>query len=171
MKPLILHADGTLESPYSLEERAFFQGWQPTTRGTVKDVAESARVARLIRAIPKQCWFNARKTVLKLADYAAASYIEGWVVIRNMPIEHAWIVSGGKIIDPTLPSDLGVYFPGLEFQGRSGIEEFLRTRDGKKCKKTAFFYAFGWGGMESPSFRKCYEDAMAYLQRLCAASQ
>jgi hypothetical protein len=51
------------------------------------------------------------------------------------------------------------YFAGLEFQGRTGIEEFLSTPEGKKCKRSPFFYAFGWGGMKSPSFRKCWESA------------
>lgn len=167
MKPLIIHDDGKVELSYSPEERAFFQGWQPTTRAATKDVIESARVSQAIRAVPKQCCLNARKAVLKLKEYADASYIEGWVFL-NFPIEHGWIVKDEMIIDPTLPNSPGVYFPGLEFRGRAGIEEFLKTNLGRKCKKTPFLFAFGWGGMQSPSFRKCYDDAMAYLMKLTA---
>jgi hypothetical protein len=55
------------------------------------------------------------------------------------------------------------YFPGLEFRGRGEIEAFLRTPKGRKCKRSPFFFAFGWGGQESPSFRRCYEQAQTVL--------
>lgn len=171
MKSLILEADDNFGLSYTPEEQAFFQGWQPMMQATGKDFTESARVGRGIRAVPKRCWFNARRAVMQMADYADASYIEGWIVVPNMPFEHGWIVMDGRIIDPTLPNNPGVYFPGLEFQGRAGIETFLATAEGKKCKKTPFFYAFGWAGMKSPSFRRCYDEAMAYFQRLCDAAK
>jgi hypothetical protein len=151
----------------STEENGLLSGWQPTTLATMKDYAESARVSRKIRAGMSQCWFNARKAVMKLEDYANASYIEGWAVF-HLAVEHGWIVHNGKIIDPTLPDREGVYFPGLEFRGRQGIETFLATKEGKKCKRSPFFYAFGWGGMESPSFRQCYEDAQACFTARCS---
>jgi hypothetical protein len=161
--PLVINADGTVRDDVSDEDKEFLQGWQPTTVGTAKDHAESDRVGRAIRAVIKQCWFNCRRAILKLDELANASYIEGWAILRGFPIEHAWIVHQDKIIDPTLPADEGLYFPGLEFQGRLGINEFLATAQGKECKKSPFLYAFGWGGMLSPSFHKCYEEAMGYL--------
>jgi hypothetical protein len=160
---LVVKEDGSTYRPITQEEHEFVQGWQPTTAATVKDCAESVRVGRAIRAAMKQCWFNARKAILKLDDYANDSYMEGWAVIGQMPIEHGWVVRNGVIIDPTLPHREGVYFPGLEFRGRLGIEEFLMTPQGKKCKKEPFFFAFGWGGMDSPSFRRCYEAALATI--------
>lgn len=162
--PLVVRADGSFYQPVAQEDQEFFQGWQPTTVASEKDFFESARVGRKVRAATKQCWFNARKVVQKLDDYAEASYVEGWAILNRFPIEHGWIVHEGRIIDPTLPDKEGMYFPGLEFRGRRGMEEFLATAQGKKCRKSPFFFAFGWGGMMSPSFRKCYEDAMAHFR-------
>ncbi len=101
---------------------------------------------------------------MQLTEFAVASYVEGWAVLaKGFAIEHGWIVHNSKIIDPTLPDGVVKYFPGLEFRGRLGIQEFLATPKGRKCKRSPFFYAFGWGGMKSPSFRKCFEAAMAFM--------
>lgn len=148
------------------EDKRFFQGWPPATGIGAKDDDESARVARRIGAAMTQCWFNARKAIMRLDEYADASYIEGWAFIGALATEHGWVVANGKIIDPTVPGRTVVYFPGLEFAGRQGIEEFLQTARGGYCKNSPFFHAFGWGGMYSPSFRKCYEDALAYVRQL-----
>lgn len=107
------------------EDAVFFDGWQATSQAAEKDVHESKRVAKRIRAVQKGCWFNARKAILKLDDYADASLIEGWVFrIGATAIEHGWIVKDGKVIDPTLCEKPIVYFPGLEFRGRKEIKEF-----------------------------------------------
>jgi hypothetical protein len=142
----------------------FLGRWQPTSTAHQKDEQESERVGRKVRAGVKQCWFNARKAILKVPEYAEASHVEGWACLP-FPMEHGWIVRDGVIVDPTLPHDEGAYFPGLEFRGCSEIEAFLDTPPGRRCKKSPFFYAFGWGGMQSPSFRKCYEEAMEYCAR------
>jgi hypothetical protein len=144
LEPIHIGPDGTIVDRRSPEEIAFLHGWQPSSHATTKDVEESRRVRKAITALPKQCWFNARRAILKLKDYAEASLIEGWAIIGGgMPIEHGWIVRDGLIIDPTLPTDPIEYFPGLEFRGRAEIVGFLKTPEGKKCKKTPFFYAFG----------------------------
>lgn len=160
VKPLLIKADGTIVDPKTPEELAFFQGWAPTSVATTKDMVESARVGRKIRAIAKRCWLNARKVIMKLDDYAEASLIEGWALLPSgMAIEHGWVVGqDGVIIDPTLPDADALYFPGLEWKGRAGIKEFLAAVQGRLHNKEPFFFAFGWGGMESPSMRKCYED-------------
>jgi hypothetical protein len=168
IRPIVVKADGTVTTTeYTSEEETFFQGWQATTRATEKDKAESRRVGRAIRAAVKQCWFNARKIVLKLPHYAAASYIEGWVVNEEdgVLMEHGWVVRNGKVIDPTLPDRDFAYFAGLEFKGRKGIQEFLNTPLGKKHKNDPFFFAFDWGGYKSPGYMKAYHDAMEYQKR------
>jgi hypothetical protein len=110
-----------------------------------------------------QCWFNARKAILRLPEYAEAGYVEGWAVVGGgMLLEHGWVAKDGAVIDPTLPTDEAVYFPGLEFPGRAGIEAFLATKEGRKCKKTPFFYAYGWGGRDSPGYQQAFKDALAY---------
>ena len=80
IRPIVVKADGTITTDYTAEERQFFQQWQATTTAKEKDKVESHRVRKLVRAALKQCWFNARKVVLKLDEYAEASYVEGWVV-------------------------------------------------------------------------------------------
>lgn len=151
---------------YTEEELDFFQRWQPTATVTGKDEEESERVGIQICAWPRQCWFNARRVIQKLKEYAEASYVEGWAVCHDgLHIEHGWVVRDGLVIDPTLPRKVAVYFPGLEFRGRAGIKEFLDTPGGRKCKKSPFLYAFGWGGCMSPSFRRCVEAATAYVLR------
>jgi hypothetical protein len=155
------------EEPVAANESSFLTRWEPHSVPTHKDQPESERLFRVVRAVPKQCFFNARKAVLRLHDYEGASYVEGWVMTEiGVLMEHGWVVRDRAIIDPTLPLEAMRYFAGLEFQGRAGIEEFLSTPEGKECKKSPFFYAFGWGGMQSPSFRKCWESARAALQDL-----
>ncbi|WP_165247998.1 hypothetical protein [Paludisphaera soli] len=152
----------------SEEERAFFTGWQPVAQFKGKDVEDSARLRRAIRAAPKRCWFNARRVVQKLDDYADALYIEGIACLNGFtPMEHGWVVrQDGSLIDPTLPAASGVYFPGLEFRGRAGIEEFLATPRGREYRRFPFFYAFGWGGEHSPGMRRAWEHGNAYLREL-----
>ena len=157
---LPVHVAAGLALDEFAEEKSFLRGWQPTLPVCEKDVGESVHLGNHIRAVPMQCWFNARRAVLKLTDYADAAYVEGWALPEGMaPLEHAWLVRAGAVVDPTLPSRRVTYFPGLEFRGRAGIDDFLRTPQGKECKRSPFFYAFGWGGMDNPSFRRCFEDA------------
>jgi hypothetical protein len=138
----------------------WYQRWQPVEPfATDVDRKESLRLHQL--AIPKQCWFNARWVVQRVPAYHQASYVEGWVMHENgMALEHGWVVKNGKIIDPTLPTQVAAYFPGLEVKGREGIEEFLATPDGKKCKRTPFFFAFGWGGMSHPGMRRAWDHSV-----------
>lgn len=43
----------------------------------------------MIRAVPRLCWLSARKVILKLDDYAEATYVEGWAfACHGMVIEH-----------------------------------------------------------------------------------
>lgn len=155
--------------PFEASDEEFVLGWQPTSTATEKDLAESRRIAMAVKAVPSQCWFNARKAVLRLDDYAEASYVEGWAMVGGvLEIEHGWVVRGGRIIDPTLPEDHITYFAGLEFRGRAGIEEFLTTPQGKRCKNTPFFCAFGWGGHKSPSFARAARECREYSNAPCA---
>jgi hypothetical protein len=154
------------QEQFTQDELRFLQGWQPCTTAlsAEKDADESRRVGRRIRAASKQCFFNARKAILKFDDYAKASYIEGYAILNGFPpMEHSWVVSDGRIIDPTLPDPIGFYFAGLEFVGREGIEEFLGTTRGKECRTSPFLYAFGWGGHRSPSMARAYQDSFDYF--------
>ena len=165
---IVIGANGRIVAPPINAERAGFHArWAPATRPSGIDAAESARLARRIRALPKQCWFNARRAVLRLDDYAGAGYVEGLSVTREgLIIEHGWVVRSGLIVDPTLPGLVAAYFAGLEFPGREGIADFLATSLGRGRERSPFFHAFGWFGRESPSFARARADAMACVDGL-----
>ena len=115
-KPIVIQEDCTISpEKFTNEDLAFFQGWQPVTKVIGKDFEESARVGRLIGAIPKSCWRNALRVVQKLDEFADASYVEGIACLDGCPlIEHGWVCrSDGTVIDPTLPRRCGLYFPDL----------------------------------------------------------
>jgi hypothetical protein len=88
--PIVIQEDGTIApEKFTDEDLAFFRGWQPVTEVTGKDIEESARVDRVIKAIPKSCWRNALRVIQKLDDYAYASYVEGIACFDGCPlIEH-----------------------------------------------------------------------------------
>ena len=157
--------DGTIEEERDSEEDArFYQSWQPTSQPTGKDAEESLKVARSVRALPKSCWLNARKVILRLDEYAEAIYVEGFTIALGlMPIEHGWVVRGGLIIDPTLPESPYPYFPGLEFRGRAGIAEFLASPKARGLERKPFLCAFGFAGCKSPSFTQARARADHYL--------
>jgi hypothetical protein len=75
LSPIVLGPHGSiLEEAGPPEEADFLRGWGPSSRPTRKDEAESERVGRKIGAVSRQCWFNARRAILRLDDYADASY-------------------------------------------------------------------------------------------------
>ena len=120
-----------------------------------KDVCESKRVKRLVRATAHQCYWNAFQVVQRIPEYSDAEYIEGMAVNNHgLALEHGWVEKDGMIVDPTLPSDKLVYFPGLRFKGLRGLIEALRIPRPEHTTETfPIFYRFGWGGIESPDFR------------------
>ena len=50
----------------SAEDTGFYLTHQPVSIATTTDEAESTRVGRVVMATIKQCWFNARRVVMKL---------------------------------------------------------------------------------------------------------
>jgi hypothetical protein len=117
MKPFVLDKQGKMITDFTEGQLSFFAGWSPTSFPKEKDVQESLRVSRRIKAAVGQCWFNARKAIRRMDDYADASYVEGWTIFfGGVAMEHGWIVKDNKIIDPTMPAYDGLYFPGLELR-------------------------------------------------------
>ncbi|MEX1028147.1 MAG: hypothetical protein WD049_09110 [Candidatus Paceibacterota bacterium] len=144
----------------------FLSGWQPSSSADEKDTVESKRVAMLLDAEPKQCYFNARRVLRSLPDYSDASYVEGCAVFHgSVTGEHGWLIKDGKIIDPSVLDEATLYFPGLEFSGRDQVRAFLQTERGRRCHGHPFHYAFGSFGRESTSFRQARDaakNAVAY---------
>lgn len=164
--PAFTDADRHRLFGHTEEDLTFFQTYPPSCVSPPKDEAGSERLGQRIRAVPKQCWFNSRRAVMRLKDFAGTSYVEGWAVCDSgMMMEHGWVVRDGVLLDPTLPTGVDAYFPGLEFRGRNEISAFLATSRGRKCKRSPFFFAYGWGGWCSPTMRKAQADATDFVTR------
>ncbi len=127
-----------------------------------KNVQKSLRLAKDKRANVKkqQCYYNAFKAIQYVPEYAEAVYVEGIGVFREgLQIEHGWIECDGEIIDPTLPSEDLLYYPGLRCEGQLGISKIMVAT--KSCG-VPFFYSFGWGGRDLPGFQEARRQAFAY---------
>lgn len=133
------------------------ESYGPTLAPSGKDFEASRRAKKLISSVPMACWFNARRLIEVVEEFADAALIEGYVFAaeEGTYFEHGWVVHRGKIIDPTLPDEDYEYFAGLEFIGRESIAVFDRVslQDSRRTREDAFFHAFGWGGQGSPSMK------------------
>jgi hypothetical protein len=118
-----------------------------------KNLDKSQKLKKAIRAKAKSCFGNAWDAIETQEEYQNAIYVEGMAVHNSMVIEHGWIEHEGEIIDPTLPDAPWVYFPGLRFKGRDGLDSTWRIPGFKESGvKVPIFYRFGWGGAKSPEF-------------------
>lgn len=147
----------------SAEAWSLLESYGPTLVTAEKDREASRRAKKLISSVPKACWFNARRLIEVVDEFAGAALIEGYVVSaeKGSQFEHGWVVHGGKIIDPTLPDEDYEYFAGLEFVGRESIAVFDRVslQDSRRTREDPFFHAFGWGGQDSPHMRNAHKAA------------
>jgi hypothetical protein len=113
----------------------------------------------------RQCYYNCFQSIVHLREYRAATYVEGMAVIDGgLLIEHGWLEIEGEIVDPTLPSDEAIYFPGLRFVGERGIAAAMRIAKPEWCEDLPFFYRFGWGGSDSPEFVSARKAAHRWLK-------
>ncbi len=120
----------------------------------MKDILESKRVGKLVRAKGQQCYYNAFHVIMNLPEYADADYVEGLAIFSGFPIEHGWVERDGVIIDPTLPEKEAAYFAGLRFRGGRGMAKALQIPKPEYTSEDfPIFYRFGFGGVESPEFR------------------
>jgi hypothetical protein len=142
-------------------------------RSQMKDITESKRARRQVRAKAKQCYHNAFRVVFEIPEYAHADYVEGLAVIKKgLVIEHGWIEKNGMIVDPTLPEDELDYFPGLRFKGRRGLAEAMQIPKPRRTRDDLpIFYRFGWGGIESPEFRLALAAAYRHVGMVDLARQ
>jgi len=129
-----------------------------------KDTIESARVGKLVRAKSRQCYLNAFRVIQQVREYAQADYVEGMAVTGGLAIEHGWVEKDGTIVDPTLPSQEMVYFPGLRFRGEHGLAKAITIPKPDYTEEDLpFFYRFGWGGIDSPEFRMALVAAYRFV--------
>lgn len=129
-----------------------------------KNKVESARVRQLVRAEPKQCFRNAVRVIQDVPGYEEADYVEGVIVHANHVVtEHRWVEMNGVIVDPTLPDDDLLYYPGLRFRGRHGISEAMRIPKRSDLDVLPILDRFGEGGSESPEFVEAWLAAYGPL--------
>ena len=129
----------------------------------MKNIAESKRVRKLIRAKAKRCFHNAFRAIQDVSGYENADYVEGIAVLGGLMIEHGWVQKDGEVVDPTLPNHKVTYFPGLRFKGRRGLAEALKMPTSNGTYGLPFFYNFGWGGIDSPEYRAALIAAHRHL--------
>lgn len=65
------------------------------------------------------CFMNAGRLALD----GNGTYCEGYVSIHGVPVEHAWVLRKGLVIDPTITSAKGID----EYYGISIKTDYLRT--------------------------------------------
>ena len=131
-----------------------------------KNNEESLRLSKhkRLRAKKGQCYLNALNVVQRFPEYVNATYVEGIAVSHHgLEFEHAWLEHNGEIIDPTIPCEDLAYFPGLRCEGEQGIAERLATTD---TVRLPFFYSFGWGGRDLPSFREARRLASESVKQM-----
>ena len=115
----------------------------------------------------QECYYNCFKTLLYCKEYSQeAVYVEG--IYLGMPIEHGWLEIDGQIVDPTLPTDTGIYFPGLRYKGISELSKAMQSPKKRYDGDFPIFYRFGWGGHDSPEFRSARDASIAFLQAMVA---
>lgn len=76
------------------------------------DNRRSLRLRHEYGCKPKQCYYNAQKIAL---DNLGAEYWEGFAC-AIIPVDHAWLVINGKVVDPTWASYSRKY-PVIDYFG------------------------------------------------------
>ena len=65
------------------------------------DHARGVALGRLVEAQPRRCYANALRAGRLLRDDPAVHYCEGWAISVGVPFQHAWLLVGGTVVDPT----------------------------------------------------------------------
>jgi len=132
-----------------------------------KDIAESERTGKLVRARAKQCYRNAFRVIQEVEEYADADYVEGFAGIEGDRCwDYGWVERDGVVVDPTLPNDNLVYFAGLRFRGEREIAEAMQIpKPPDEMDDLPMYHRFGWGGVNSPEFRAALVAAYRFAGR------
>ena len=88
------------------------------------DYERSLTVACSGWARGKDCYRIAARALLRPGAFAAALYVEGWVV-SLVPFEHSWLELGEWVIDPLLAQRTTsefFYFPGVRYTRAQVLE-------------------------------------------------
>jgi hypothetical protein len=105
--------------------------------------------------------------------YPYGTFVEGWIVFedrrRVVLMEHGWLVSGKRIIDPTIvlvmnPTRPIYYFPGVvrSWEETDALENELFPH--------VRFSSFGADGMGHPGYKAAYDAALQQAQAMITTS-
>lgn len=86
-----------------------------------------------------------------------AIYVEGWIILNGLVIEHGWIEYRERIIDPSLYDATpppAAYFPGFRFDHKQA--QALITKTGGKLP---FAHEIYHGGGDSPEYKAAFDAA------------
>src|SRR6516165_9317271 len=131
-----------------------------------KNIEESLRLQKAVKAKPRQCYVNAVRVIWNVPGYKRATYVEGIAVVDGMCVEHGWVERDGEILDPTLPQEELVYFAGLRFEGEPGIAEGIKRPKPNSVEDLPFFNRYGRDGLDSPELRSAWIQALDYSNSL-----
>jgi len=141
-----------------------FREWWDQGESMTKDRIESARVRRLVRAKPKECFINAMRVVWDVPEYEDADYVEGVIVtLGDLVTEHGWVEMDAVIVDPTLLEDDVVYFPGLRFTGGPGISKAIELPKPRYAQDLPILNRFGCEGIKCPEFLAAWIAAYRHV--------
>ena len=63
---------------------------------TNKNVSESKRVGKAVRAKKQQCYMNAVRVIWKVPEYNNATYVEGYAVTGRQLLHRTWLGGTGR---------------------------------------------------------------------------
>jgi hypothetical protein len=122
------------------------------------------------------CYENSYRAFFAYPElfYPDGTFVEGWVVFRDgrnvVLMEHSWLISGGRIIDPTLvlvilPDQEVCYFPGVmrTWEETDTIENELFPH--------VRFDVYGDDGMGHPDYKAAYMQARERAQAMVSDEQ
>ena len=107
----------------------------------VVDKQMSAKMAKAVGAKKRECYRNSFLTMTTLSAQKLTDviYVEGYAATEELrfPIEHAWVIYNGKVIDPTWDNNKkAIYYSIVEYDYDSGIKALSANKNILPVNKT-----------------------------------
>lgn len=75
---------------------------------------------------PHECYKNALELLYVSDEY---TYVEGYLSVCGVPIQHAWCVKDGLVVDPTIPNpDKDWEYMGVSFDKQFVIKTVMKRK-------------------------------------------
>lgn len=127
-------------------------GWAPASQDHLPDVIQNALGEMGLEPRIKECFANSQRFVLDCQRYGLdldVEYHEGWV-LTIIPIEHAWLMWEGEVLDLTLGPEKGVrYLESRTYTREEIIENMVETHMYTPLTEPQEFYSMSpWGKLD-----------------------